>query len=238
MSHTQYEAELGQVVGDKHWIKVRVKGGNSFALTTYDPETGKIDGTSEDLWFYPEVGTVFKTQSAWTFAAENQINKSEIENMTALSGATSRQQICVLHTYLLNRGTGVAKIPRWGGDRGQHSEERDLTMADLILCDQAEANVQPGPVATDADEARAVDHSEMVSDPRFAASSLTVVKLTGTGWTRVLNGKEGMTFIVDKFTPAANGGMIAHVRDYRWTNGGFPFQIWSLSPDQYEVIES
>lgn len=236
MTHTQYEAELGQVVGDKHWIKIRVKGGNSFALTTYDPETGKIDGTSEDLWFYPESGLVLKDQSVLVFASENNIGKSEIENMVTLSGATSRQQIATLQRYITERNRGVSKIPRWGGDRGQHSEERDLTMADLILCDQAEANVLPGVVSVSGDEARAVDHSETVSDEHFAASDLVIAKLTGTGWTRVLNGKAGMTFIVDKFTPDQNGGRVAHVRDYRWPTSGFPFQIWSLTADQYELV--
>jgi hypothetical protein len=128
MAHTEYEAELGQVVEDRHWIKIRVKGGNSFALTTYDPKTGKIDGCSEDLWFYPESGLVLKDQSALVFAAKNNIGKSEIENIVTLSGATSRQQIAILQQYVVDRNRGVSKIPRWGGDRGQHSEQRDLTI--------------------------------------------------------------------------------------------------------------
>lgn len=67
---------------------------------------------------------------------------------------------------------------------------------------------------------------------------MIVVKLTRRGTCRVLTGDEGLTFIVDKVTTSGDGtGHVMHVRDYRYpTAGGRPWQIWSLSPGDYEII--
>lgn len=65
---------------------------------------------------------------------------------------------------------------------------------------------------------------------------MTIVKLTFKGTHRVLNGETGLTFIVDSFTGSRSGGLVAHVRDYRYMTNGRP-QLWSLSPEHYEVVE-
>lgn len=66
---------------------------------------------------------------------------------------------------------------------------------------------------------------------------MEVVKLTQLGVERVLKGAVGMTFCVDSFTPAFGGGKPnAHVRDYRCENEPGGYAIWSLGPDDYEVI--
>lgn len=64
-----------------------------------------------------------------------------------------------------------------------------------------------------------------------------VVRIKGPeGARRVLDGKDGMTFIVDCFTKRINSAdLIAHVRDYRFDNGK-GYQIWSIGPDGYEVV--
>lgn len=65
-----------------------------------------------------------------------------------------------------------------------------------------------------------------------------IAKLKQEGLARVLDGRVGMTFIVDKFTDGV-AGKVAHVRDYRWppeTNMGRPFVIWSIAADGYELI--
>lgn len=72
--------------------------------------------------------------------------------------------------------------------------------------------------------------------------TLVVVKLLNPE--RVLDGKVGQTFIVDKFTPSSqpskNTRGVAHVRDYRRGDlfGGIrrPYQIWSLGPNDYEIV--
>lgn len=68
---------------------------------------------------------------------------------------------------------------------------------------------------------------------------MTVVKLTEEGVQRVLQGRAGMTFLVDKFTPSsqADGREVAHVRDYRFSKDNVRgFQIWSLGPRDYTVV--
>jgi hypothetical protein len=67
-----------------------------------------------------------------------------------------------------------------------------------------------------------------------------VVKLTQDGaLQRVLEGKAGMTFIVDKFTNDRYGNpTVAHVRDYRFTNGNALYQIWSLGLGDYVVLDN
>lgn len=63
----------------------------------------------------------------------------------------------------------------------------------------------------------------------------TVVRLNQRGVNRVLNGSQGMTFIVDNFTPGLQGE-VAHVRDYRYPGDHRPFQIWSLAAPDYDII--
>lgn len=66
---------------------------------------------------------------------------------------------------------------------------------------------------------------------------MTVVKINEIGARRVLNGKAGMSFVVQAFTEATDGRAIAHVKDYRYACGsGRSYQIWSIGPDGYEVI--
>lgn len=61
-----------------------------------------------------------------------------------------------------------------------------------------------------------------------------VVKITAEGaFRRVLNGVEGMTFVVDKYTRTGDGkGWVAHVKDYRYLKDK-QYAIWSLGPDDY-----
>lgn len=85
---------------------------------------------------------------------------------------------------------------------------------------------------------RAVKSLERIVEPR-------VVRLTKSGVARVLNGHEGMTFIVNRYTggdgqvhPTSGRRLqrVAHVRDYRYPGDHFPWQIWSLGEEDYEVI--
>lgn len=70
---------------------------------------------------------------------------------------------------------------------------------------------------------------------------MRVIKLKKDGLHRVLNGTEGMTFIVDKFTDTVDDrGQVAHVRDYRYgpqNQNPIPFQIWSIGSEGYEEIK-
>lgn len=69
---------------------------------------------------------------------------------------------------------------------------------------------------------------------------MKVAKINAQGVARVLDGKPGMTFVVDCFTDGLRGP-VAHVRDYRYPgprNNGEPFQIWSIAADGYELIEN
>lgn len=64
---------------------------------------------------------------------------------------------------------------------------------------------------------------------------MKVAKLTKAGEARVLDGREGMTFVIDSF-----GGVndrCANVRDYRFPSGSRPFQIWTLVPACFEMVE-
>lgn len=68
---------------------------------------------------------------------------------------------------------------------------------------------------------------------------MQIVKLTKAGVVRVLSGAVGMTFMVDHW-----GGVddrCAMVRDYRYGDAdgvfGRPFQIWTLAPGDFELIE-
>lgn len=65
---------------------------------------------------------------------------------------------------------------------------------------------------------------------------LTVAKINEKGLWRAGNSAVGMTFIVDKFTPDQYGGHVAHVRDYRYPGDHFPYQIWSIPADGYDII--
>ncbi|MER9652499.1 hypothetical protein NKJ26_03140 [Mesorhizobium sp. M0152] len=65
---------------------------------------------------------------------------------------------------------------------------------------------------------------------------MIVVKLNASGLHRVLDGKIGMTFIVDAFTESLSGGNIAHVRDYRYPQEGRPWQIWNIGPEGYDIL--
>jgi hypothetical protein len=65
--------------------------------------------------------------------------------------------------------------------------------------------------------------------------SPTIIKLTARGTSRVLNGAEGMTFMLD--TMSGLNDRCAAVRDYRYPQDHFPFQIWSLGPGDFEVLE-
>lgn len=67
------------------------------------------------------------------------------------------------------------------------------------------------------------------------------VRLTERGLSRVLNGVVGMEFEVDKFTDTGDGKVkdgVAHVRDYRYpqSDGGNPWQIWSLGHGDWEPV--
>lgn len=66
---------------------------------------------------------------------------------------------------------------------------------------------------------------------------MLIARLTKDGLDRVLNGVEGMTFIVDEIT-SYNGRRTAHVRDYRFKNEilGREFQIWSIGPEGYQLV--
>lgn len=70
--------------------------------------------------------------------------------------------------------------------------------------------------------------------------TMMIAKLTEGGLDRVLDGKVGMTFIVDSITE--NGlRRIARVRDYRYPriiNGKrhTDYQIWSIGPDGYQLV--
>jgi len=60
---------------------------------------------------------------------------------------------------------------------------------------------------------------------------------TRYGELRVLNGKIGMVFPVDKFTNGV-AGPVAHVRDYRYPGDHRDYQIWSIAADSYELINT
>lgn len=67
---------------------------------------------------------------------------------------------------------------------------------------------------------------------------MTIIKINKNALSRVMDGKAGMTFIVDSFTDTIDKrGKMAHVRDYRY-NILTAFQIWSIRPDAYEIIEN
>lgn len=79
--------------------------------------------------------------------------------------------------------------------------------------------------------------SDGLHERRIAAMPTTVVvRPTRMGLRKILDGQEGMVFMVDKFT---NGllGPVAHVRDYRSGQDSHKgFTIWSLPYDEYEVV--
>lgn len=62
-----------------------------------------------------------------------------------------------------------------------------------------------------------------------------VVKINQEGCFRVLEGRPGMTFIVDHFTGSTQ--QVAAVRDYRFPDGHKPFQIWSIGSNGYEMVD-
>lgn len=66
---------------------------------------------------------------------------------------------------------------------------------------------------------------------------MRVVTLKQGGLSRVLDGRVGMTFVVDRFTDTVDHrGQMAHVRDYRYPGTYFPWQVWSLGPGDYEEV--
>jgi hypothetical protein len=66
---------------------------------------------------------------------------------------------------------------------------------------------------------------------------MNIAKLTDKGMVRVLSAAPGMTFVVDRFSEGSRG-QVAHVRDYRYPRPDIKrdHQIWSLSPDEYELV--
>jgi hypothetical protein len=78
--------------------------------------------------------------------------------------------------------------------------------------------------------------------PQFHAKP-EVVQLTEWGAARVPQGESWMAFEVDSVAPscAHPGAWVVHVRDYRYGADpagmlGRNYQIWSLSPGDYEAI--
>lgn len=66
---------------------------------------------------------------------------------------------------------------------------------------------------------------------------MKIALINDKGVGRILDGKVGMTFIVDKFTDTIdNRGQMAHVRDYRFTHFN-NYEIWSIGPEGYSLIE-
>lgn len=82
------------------------------------------------------------------------------------------------------------------------------------------------------------DTEEMTKDHK-----LTIVVLTEAAVRsyRIPRAERGMAFVVDKFSNGVNG-MVAHVRDYRFsereTGGSSDYAIWSIGADLYEVAYS
>lgn len=68
---------------------------------------------------------------------------------------------------------------------------------------------------------------------------MKIVVINVQGAQRVLSGKSGMTFVVDSFTDTVDKrGLVAHVRDYRYRQSTeHQYQIWSIGPEGYSVIE-
>ncbi len=67
---------------------------------------------------------------------------------------------------------------------------------------------------------------------------IKIARLNERGLNRVLNGRVGMTFIIDGFTSGVAGD-VAHVRDYRFFGVlGRDYQIWSIPADGYEIIST
>lgn len=67
---------------------------------------------------------------------------------------------------------------------------------------------------------------------------MKIVKLTRLGTHRVLSSVEGMTFGVDSEFERSNapGEIVVHVRDYRSPNEHRDWQVWTLGPEDYEVV--
>jgi hypothetical protein len=63
---------------------------------------------------------------------------------------------------------------------------------------------------------------------------MIVARLTEKGLARVLEGKVGMTFIVDRF--GGVGDKVAMLRDYRYPGDHFPYQIWAVGEGGYEIM--
>lgn len=61
--------------------------------------------------------------------------------------------------------------------------------------------------------------------------------LTEEGVARVLDGKVGATFPIHHTTEAIGGGEIAHVMDYRYPRTNANYQIWSLSPGDWKLLD-
>ncbi|QNN99776.1 hypothetical protein P67b_00017 [Ruegeria phage Tedan] len=85
---------------------------------------------------------------------------------------------------------------------------------------------------------KAIASASVAPVSQESEAAMTVVKLTRGGVSRVMNGEEGMTFLVHEFTDSITDGKlsVAHIRDYRYAVQPLGFQIWSLPAHAFEVI--
>lgn len=63
---------------------------------------------------------------------------------------------------------------------------------------------------------------------------VAVAILKESGVQRVLDGKIGMTFIIESFSGFEN--RCANVKDYRYPNDVKPYQIWTLPDGGYRLV--
>lgn len=114
----------------------------------------------------------------------------------------------------------------------------ELTRAVLLVAEQVKVlnDLLPQQVKNVAEGSRKLRRSIIwPSNALNPNATLTVVKLVKAG--RIPGGEAGLTFVVNDFTPCGTGGYIAGIRDYRRCGpGGMPYRIWSLYPDEYEVL--
>jgi hypothetical protein len=68
---------------------------------------------------------------------------------------------------------------------------------------------------------------------------MNVVRLTQTGTSRVLSSVPNMLFEIDSWfdrSPGFGVGRVVHVKDWRYPGDHNPYQIWTLAPEDYEVV--
>lgn len=75
-------------------------------------------------------------------------------------------------------------------------------------------------------------HEQILTAPTF---TLVKVLFNNEGRGRVLGWNEKLILPVDKFTNGVRGP-VAHCRDYRYPETHFPYQIWSIGADGYEIV--